>query len=418
MEDEDNNNNNQQQSQSIILSPLFHRHPLPSCKEESEADMIFALEMASTASTDTDSSLSVSDDQQQEQQELSVVDLESPFGKLRHRTAETTTLHKQQQPPSEDSDDDVFLIKDDSDSEHGLLPRRRRKTNAITFAAAITKRQMFYGLVVFVAISSVLSLRSTYAPSRIHNEEWRHFKMHTLPMVKKALKKYQPEQEYTVVLRGGRLDLLQQSIDNIARCSSVKQVQVDYYHQSLDGSSSDVPFTLLLHESRKIVPVSNNLSTSAVFLLSEGIMISCNDMEKGFQAWRKDPRRLVGFLGYKATEEDAKSLDDLQHVVPGTGSFAFVSDRAMFVHKQYLNALSSSNNGERHGCCDVSLSAQVSAAFEKAPVVVKAKVVDLLEGSMEGARHQVGLCDEQCIPSWLQINDWSTIPHESTAILG
>lgn len=136
----------------------------------------------------------------------------------------------------------------------------------------------------------------------------------------------------------------------------------------------------------------------------------------GFQAWRKDPRRLVGFLGYKGTSVYGKSLDDLEHVIPGTGSYAFVSDRAMFVHKLYLDSLS---NKKRHGCCDVSLSAQVSAAFEKSPLVVKAKVVDLVEGSSnQRARHQVDLCDERCIPSWLQIDDWSTIPQEHTAILG
>jgi hypothetical protein len=76
----------------------------------------------------------------------------------------------------------------------------------------------------------------------------------------------------------------------------------------------------------------------------------------------------------------------------------------------------------------VKLSAQVSAAFERAPVLVKANVIDLLalEGTTSspnriGPLHQQGgFCDDQYVfPSWLpQIDDWSTIPSQHTAILG
>ena len=111
-------------------------------------------------------------------------------------------------------------------------------------------------------------------------------------------------------------------------------------------------------------------------------------------------------------------LSDLQHVVPGTGSYAFVSDRALFVHKVYLDSLLTRD--ERGKCCDVSLSLQVSAAFDRAPVVVRANVVDLLEETMGGhpLHHRVGDCSNECLPSWLQINDMSSLPHEHTAILG
>ncbi|KAG7356670.1 glycosyl transferase family 64 protein [Nitzschia inconspicua] len=359
-------------------------------KDESSAAM-YAFELASTASTDTDSSLSISDDHGQRQ--LPVVDLESPFGKLRHRAGELT--HKQHANNNEEGP-----AVEDSDSEHGLLPRRRRKI------ISTSNRLLFHALATFVAISSLLSLSSTSAPSPVNSEEWRHFKMHTLPMVKKSFKKYEPENEYTIVLRGGRLDLLQQSIDNYARCSSVKEVQIDF-----EGTSA-IPITLLSHVSRKVVPASESLPTSAVFLLSEGIMVSCTDMERGFQAWRKDPRRLIGFLGYKGSFHDAKSSVELQLVVPGTGSYAFVSDRAMFIHKLYLDSLA---NSESRSCCDVSLSAQVSMAFEKAPLVVKAKIADLVERSLDG---QIRHCLEQCITPWLQVDGWRTIPQELTAILG
>jgi hypothetical protein len=140
----------------------------------------------------------------------------------------------------------------------------------------------------------------------------------------------------------------------------------------------------------------------------------------GFQAWRKDPRRLVGYLAYRGPD---KGLNGLHHVVPGTGSYTLVSDRALFVHKLYLDSLSYNRNS---GCCDVILSAQVSTAFGRAPVVVKAHVMDLLEvegsasDTSRDARHYaVSRCDDRCLPSWLsQIDDWSTLPLQHTAIMG
>jgi hypothetical protein len=142
----------------------------------------------------------------------------------------------------------------------------------------------------------------------------------------------------------------------------------------------------------------------------------------GFQAWRKDPRRLVGYLGYR---EPGKGLNGLHHVVPGTGSYAFISDRAMFVHNLYLSSLSYFSSRQSDCCCDLSLSAQVSAAFERAPVVVKANVMDLVvEGSFNdtliGARHhQIGLCDDRCLPSWLpQLDDQNAFPQQHIAIFG
>ena len=139
----------------------------------------------------------------------------------------------------------------------------------------------------------------------------------------------------------------------------------------------------------------------------------------GFQAWRKDPKRLIGYFGFAESSEDTTNISDLHHVVPGTGSYAFVSDRAVFVHRLYLDSLLTRD--ERGNCCDVSLSLQVSAAFEKAPVVVRANVVDLLEEGTTGnhrLQHRVGDCSNECLPSWLQVNDMSSLPHEHTAILG
>jgi hypothetical protein len=225
-------------------------------KGESSVSMI-SFELASTASTDTDSSLSVGGEEEQHHA-TRLSDLEAPFGILRHRTAEVTTEH---------SRDDVSAI--DSDSEHGLVPRRRRKSNANL------KRYLFYALAVIGGVTSIVSIQSLRIVPADDSPEWTHFKAHTVPMVRKELKRYQPEDHYTILLRGQRLDLLQQSVDRFSRCSSVKEVQVDF------SGEGEIPITLLSHESRKVYPVSPTVPTSAVFLLSEGVIISCREMEKG-----------------------------------------------------------------------------------------------------------------------------------------
>mmetsp|Transcript_17623 Transcript_17623/g.28504 ORF Transcript_17623/g.28504 Transcript_17623/m.28504 type:complete len:388 (-) Transcript_17623:677-1840(-) len=375
------------------LSPTRKEEPVSplssfSLPTKDEEPMNISLDLASTISTDTDSSLSACAD---EGQARITSDLESPFGTLRHRTGDVVT-HPQNEEKS----------IDDSDSEHGLVPRRRRKTNVYL------KKYMFYALAMFVGLSSLLSMKSNVV-STSETAQWRDFRNYQVPIVRKAFKNYQPENQYTIILRGSRLDLLQQSLDIVSRCPSVNEVLVDY-------PNGELPIAMMSHDSRKVTPYSESLSTNAVFLLSEGVILSCTELEKGFQTWKRDPRRLVGFFGFTGSSEDGNILSHLEHVAPGTGSYAFVSNRAVFVHKLYMDHLPAGDL--RVDCCDVSLSLQVSLAFEETPVVVKAKVMDLLE-KLEGVRGQeVGVCDLQCFPSWLQVDHVDTILHEHTAVLG
>jgi hypothetical protein len=277
-EEEGEQQQQQQQQQSQPMAP-FSCFDLPMTDESSTVAGMYSLESASTGSTDTDSTiLSVNEDQvvRQEQRQLqTVADLESPCGKLRHRTGDSHNNNNKNVNTHCHSNDDDIPLADDSDSEHGLVPRRRRINKATI--TSNTKRLFFYLLVMIVGVWSIMTIQSMNSHSRVDNDEWRHFQMQTLPMVRKALQRYEPEQEYTIVLRGKRLDLLQQSVDYISRCTSVKEVQIDYWE-----GGNETPMTLLTLDSPKVVSASQTkLATSAVFLLSEGIQISCSDLQKG-----------------------------------------------------------------------------------------------------------------------------------------
>jgi hypothetical protein len=210
-----------------------------------------SLDLVSTSSTDTDSSISIGE----EEVVSTRSDIESTFGKLRHRNCDFAS-HSQ----------DVTL-DDDSDSEHGLVPRSRRK------AHAKFKNYVVYAFAALVGLSSLLSIKSNIV-SNEDTAKWKHFNNYHVPIVRKAFTKYEPEDYYTIVLRGSRLDLLQQSLDSFSECRSVKEIQVDY-------RGGELPIALSAHDSRKVGPLSETTPTNALFLLREGIIMSCNEIEKG-----------------------------------------------------------------------------------------------------------------------------------------
>lgn len=204
--------------------------------------MMLSLDSISTASTESDLSFSM--------------DIESPYAvKLRHRTGDLVFARE----------DDVSV--GDSDSEHGPVPRSRRQSSWSH------RSNLFYSLVFLLGLSLLTAMksRSSLSPERAR---WNHFLINDVPIVRKALSDYEPEDQYSIVLKGNRLDLLLQSLDGFARCQSVKEIQLNY-------AGGNVPISLLSHDSNKVLPPGKALSTEALFLLSEGVLLSCNEMEKG-----------------------------------------------------------------------------------------------------------------------------------------
>lgn len=391
---------------------------------------MMSLDSISTSSEDSDSISTFTGTE--------TIDIEAVSGtKLRHRIADSAL-------PGED------VSMGDSDSEHGPVPRRRRQASWM-----IQRTHLVYILVVVLGLCLTASIKSrpSYQPSKV---VWKQFLDDQVPKVRNALSLYVAEDHYTILLKGRRLDLLQQSLDNFARCPSVKEIHLDY-------QNGDIPVMLLSHESKKVVPSGQPLSTQALFLLSEGVLLSCTEMEKGrvvsfdcvvfrffgcvlvpslktpfscwplcyvaFKTWRRDPRRLVGFFGFTGYQSNGKTTTSLKPVPFGSGPYSFVSDRAMFVHREYIDSIP---DIQQNTCCDVSLSLHVSVAFGKSAVMMKAEPVDLLEGGDPSGSGQLphdtdkvgrdgtkdGACYVDCIPSWLQLDSNHAIPHRHTSVMG
>jgi hypothetical protein len=181
---------------------------------------------------------------------------------------------------------------------------------------------------------------------------------------------------FTIRLKGGRIDLLKQSLDAHSRCSSVSEIQIDFR-----GTDDDFPLTILRYGAGKATIVRES-STAGLFLLNEGMMFSCEDLDNAFKTWKKDPRRVVGFVAVPSENESVKQKHGSQ-----SGHYSVLSDRATFVHSLYLDALSSFTSDS---CCDVMLSIQVSLLSKVAPLLMKAApryVVDSVEQDDERTCH-------------------------------
>jgi hypothetical protein len=389
-----------------------------------------------------------------------------------------------------------IISGNDSHPDDGLIPTSRRRTGGGTSSASSTnytvaavpfvrkrtnsfispqRQYQFYAFALLVGLTTIASIHkgSTFTVDSNNNDnlqiaEWKALIQSQVPILKKTISKSKHEQQhaFTILLGGGRIDLLQQSLDAMSSCPSVQSINIDYHpatttnkNNYVDQSSVPgihIPPSLLSHSSGKVEPAMTSLSqetttvsspkiasvaTDAVFLLQEGIILSCPELEKGFRTWKIDPSRLVGFFGYRGMNTHGLSGGVIP-VESGTGSYAYVADRAVFTHRAYLETLPlhetavDEREGSGGGCCDdVSLSLKVSLAMGTSPVVLKAKPIDLLEGSGKHRtstlhrttklatgkqtqgwnRQKLSSCN--CSPSWLPKHDILSIPHSHSAVI-
>lgn len=191
----------------------------------------------------------------------------------------------------------------------------------------------------------------------------------------------------TLRLSGGRIHLLHQSLETLAYCDTVRQVQIDW-----TAKDESFPTPLLSHGSQKVVVArsSTKLATDGVLLLEEGVRLSCQDLERAFQQWQLDSSRIVGFL------PDGETL------------FSQLSDRAAIVHRYYLS------NRPRHTgdkCQHFALSVFITAVSEKYPVVIASDLIKNRQYDTEDP-------EVDCIPALSMASGKAPMPATATRYLG
>eukprot|EP00980_Cylindrotheca_fusiformis_P009742 scaffold2149_cov187-Cylindrotheca_fusiformis.AAC.20 len=260
-----------------------------------------------------------------------------------------------------------------------------------------------FGFILTVFVYTTITSTPMSIEEAAQYSSWRFFLRKEAPALTRQIRKDRPGNSFTILLKGTRLDFVQQSIDAHSDCTSVEAIHVDF-----DGSDA-VPDTIFAR-STKVSPVRPT-STTAVLLLSDDVILTCNELETGFQNWKKDPSRLVGYFGFQQKAGDTTNLRagfpvvDFESVVAGAGSYSLVSDRAVFAHKRYISSIPLYNHHST--CCELLLSMQVSAVSGKAPALIKADPLELSSSSNldvdevdAGKSH----CLEECFPRWLKVN--------------
>jgi hypothetical protein len=143
------------------------------------------------------------------------------------------------------------------------------------------QRDLILGVFAFSLASMLVCYSYTIATPMVRiaseREAWKHFLEHKVPRVRRKIKAKSPGLEYTIRLKGSRLDLIQQSIDAHSRCPNVREVQVEW----IPGAEL-LPETIFFQQQGTIVvPAGKNPMTNGVFLLSEDVILSCDDIDRG-----------------------------------------------------------------------------------------------------------------------------------------
>jgi len=246
----------------------------------------------------------------------------------------------------------VRVTSDDAD----LAVQHGRKIYNVGVRYTMNSRKR---LVAMFAITLLLS-STFHTLTSIQQAQRPNFRILSRRKIRKALrlisdnpKRYGAKQ-FSLLLRGDRLDLLQRSLDRHAGCKIVDDVLVDW----TDHEDYKVPVSLLSHRSGKVRTYSErgkkNLDTGPLLLLQGGIYFTCADLEKGFYEWQKSPDRIVGLL---------PPCNGCQH--------ALVSDKAAFVHGSLLSARPRLSKDDV--CQHLALSAQLAILSGKEPIVVLTK---------------------------------------------
>lgn len=240
------------------------------------------------------------------------------------------------------------------------------------------------------------------------NEEtrqWRRFFRRRAPKILQKLPSKSSNLEYTIRIRGHRVDLVTQSLDFHSGCPSVKEVQVEW-----NGSqSSNVPPSLMNHRSGKVKPVEKP-STPAVLLLDEDLILPCEEIERAFQEWRLDPSRLVGFYPFHhhSTLDSSTSEFQLRPVSRG-GTYSMVSDRAVFVHNLILRSIPTPPKECQH----LGMSIIVSSITSKPPVAVLSHPKTF----QQSKRRDKEISSQSC-QQWVDSLGTAQLPDQIATIVG
>lgn len=178
---------------------------------------------------------------------------------------------------------------DDDDNHDGLISYRGTMQPRTLWKKRSNMRVLCFSLSMLAYLfsttlnysSMTASLRGqdgTGHPLNKQSKEWKSFHRQKAPKIMQKLSKKSASSQYTIRIKGHRLDLVLQSLDYHAQCPSVKKVQVEW----TDPAMKRLPRSVLKHKSGKVEAFGEkSKASSAVFLLDEDVLLKCEEIERG-----------------------------------------------------------------------------------------------------------------------------------------
>ena len=154
---------------------------------------------------------------------------------------------------------------------------------------------------------------------------------------------------------------------------------------------------------------ANKGPVDGIFLMKEGISLSCSDLERAFLEWKLEPTRAVGFF----TERFENDLSQ-QHLSP-LRAYNLVSDKALLVHRYYLNTRTVSTFLSHDGCQHLALSAYVSAISSTNPKII---VPSNNKSSNSSYKIDANSFANDCLPVVLRAAGLSSDASATTKLIG
>ena len=148
--------------------------------------------------------------------------------------------------------------------------------------------------------------------------------------------------------------------------------------------------------------------------------------QTGFQLWRLNPDRMVGFFPYHHSALVRPSfMDSVQPsimdfttnpVSPGGGSYELISSRGAFIHKEYLESFHPTHGD---ACRHLTLSVHCTAVSSKAPLAVVAdpqeqRSSDIVPFLQKWKQEEVS----SCLQEWIERYEIPDLPSEESTYLG
>lgn len=254
----------QHEISDIIMDNCLRNDSDPSlCKQNLNS----SFDSNSTASTVLETSCSYSDaDIDSLLQPITLCRSRPSFGSCAHSSSRSSSTSSTRSKP------ELFL---DQGSEvplgcHFKGKGKQRTGRGSSFA------------VILLAAGTLLFLRSVinnpHSQQDEHYNHWVQFMDNGAVFLKHKLAHTTQENQFTILLKGNRIDFIHQSIDAHSGCSAVKEIQLDF-------ESKTVPERTLARDDK--VSVSHAVKTNAVLLLSQDVLLSCEELDKGKRAERK-----------------------------------------------------------------------------------------------------------------------------------